>query len=400
MGYQDYTEQDFIMDEYFQNWVLRPDTMSNKFWIEWMKDNPEKKDTVESAVAFVKLLSKEGEATELDEFDTLWQDIIHKRRTSYGELSRSKREFHKVYIKLVGVAAIFLVGLLVSIAIFNQNKLEGEIIDTDQITLELHDGTIKYLDESSSETILELAGKELIKKEQNVIKYHSDNASSSTKLVYNTLNVPLGRKFQLVLSDGTHVYLNSGSKLRYPTTFIKEMPRDVFLDGEAFFSVEEDKERLFTVITDQMNTQVYGTKFNVSSYKDDGIYATVLVEGSVGVYKSNDSIELKPIKVIPGQRAVLNENAIKVQKVFIEKYIAWTENKLYFIEDNFETILKKLERHFNVKIINEYKALNQKRFTGTFIDETVEEILEVCKAHTGFTYTINNKEIIISKNQY
>jgi hypothetical protein len=111
------------------------------------------------------------------------------------------------------------------------------------------------------------------------------------------------------------VTLNSGSKLRYPVAFIDNNPRTVYLEGEGFFSIEKNKNSHFTVVTDDLNTRVYGTEFNVSSYPEDINTTTILVEGSVSVYKSSNYNREKPIMINPGQRATMENELIVIDEV-------------------------------------------------------------------------------------
>src|SRR5690606_23475754 len=105
-------------------------------------------------------------------------------------------------------------------------------------------------------------------------------------------------------------------------------------DGEAFFVVAKDEHSPFTVKTEQMDTRVYGTRFNVTSYKNEDNTYTVLAEGSVGVYRSGKD-EGKALKIVPGQRAVMEKGSIAVEEVRVEKYVAWTRGELYFKNDPF-----------------------------------------------------------------
>ena len=219
-----------------------------------------------------------------------------------------------------------------------------------------------------------------------------------TELVYNELTVPYGKNFELVLSDGSHIYLNAGSKLRYPVQFPHGKPRNVFLDGEAFFDVARDSTRSqFTVVTDMLNTQVYGTRFNVSSYKDENNTFTVLEEGSVGVYHPNSPKKEDPVKIVPGQRAVFEDGSIQVETVDIRKYTAWTKGELYFMQDRFELVLKELERHFDVRIDNQYPELNDVPFNAMFTNESLDKILELFQIHSPFSYEKNGNVITIKK---
>src|SRR5690606_32319879 len=149
---------------------------------------------------------------------------------------------------------------LYSVGIFNSTPFIP-ITDSSQITLEFEDGTIKVLDATSSRILSNGKGNVVVKQEENRLNYENKDSITET-LKYNQLSVPYGKQFELMLSDGSHVFLNSGSKLRYPVNFLKDTPRNVYLEGEAYFSIQKDEARPFTVITDDMNTRVHGTKFN------------------------------------------------------------------------------------------------------------------------------------------
>lgn len=398
MRYIDYKKEDFIKDEYFQKWVLNPDEMTINFWNNWLSAHPDKKQVIQKASYAIQLLHKNEKELPKKDFDEMWQFIVQKREVPNDNYKISF--FKKLSNNFQKVAAILVIGIVFSYSIyysgiFNNLKDIPEITEP-RITLEMQDGTIKYLDEVSTEVLTDKKGQTIIKKTQASLSYSSNSSKNTETLVYNELAVPYGKKFELILSDGSHVFLNSGTKLRYPINFIKDKPRDVFLDGEAYFIVAKDNSRAFTVITDDMNTRVYGTEFNVSSYKDENNTSTVLVEGSVGVYKSNNDKGDTPIIIKPGKRAVLENGIIEVNKVSVNKYISWKEGKLIFINDRFDVIVKELERHFNVSITNNFPELNRKVFTGTFSKESLDQILNVFKEHSGFNYTINKNQVTIS----
>lgn len=294
-------------------------------------------------------------------------------------------------------AAVF-VGLLmfsygVYVVVFN-NKPETVL---PQITLQLADGSIQILDENQTKMIIDKNGQKIVNHQFNKLSYKQESKKEGT-IVYNELTVPYGKKFQLVLSDGTHIFLNSGTKLKYPKAFSSKGNREVFLDGEAYFLVTKNKVNPFVVSTKEMNVQVLGTVFNVSSYKNEHNTSATLVEGSVAVYEAGKKYTKNESKVIvPGQRASLKEEVFTVQEVNIKKHIAWTEDKLYFVNDRFENIIKEMERHYNVEITNNYTALNVVRYTGTFETETIIQILNTFKMNTQFEYQVEGRKIMISE---
>lgn len=395
MRYSEYSEEDFIADEYFQRWVLDSDSSMDEFWNGWLRKHPKKKQVVNNAAAFIKSIDY-GESLSDKEVDALWNNILEKREHSSQGKSRPKIAFYKNKIVQLGVAA-GVIGIL--LAIF-RTDLVGNSDDTlptgipeNAIILKLQDGTRQILKENGSEVIVETEGS-VVKQNHNQLIY-GRNGEKESKLEYNELKVPYGKKFGIVLSDGSHVFLNSGTTLRYPVAFAKEFKREVYLDGEAYFSVEKDSDRPFIVVTKSMNTQVYGTKFNVSSYSNESNTTTVLVEGSVGVYPSEDHKKDEMRKIVPGERALFADDNIRVDKVNINKHTAWTEGKLFFNDDEFEKILMELERHFDVVIRNEIEEMNHKKFTGTFTEESIEEVLKIFQEHTPFKFSRNEKIITI-----
>ncbi|MBM1105755.1 FecR domain-containing protein [Aurantibacter crassamenti] len=403
MKYTHYSEDDFIVDAYFQKWVLRPDNETQNFWDNWISKHPEKKEIIESAAQFIRLLA-DDDSNELpdEDFDVMWQNIIKKRN---GESSKhSQFKIAPGYIKnIVKIAAVFIGIVVIALSVYRYTNFntheETSTITNSEIILKLEDGSIQVINETSSEVIKNAQGDKVVAHNKNTLTYEESNLTKRETTAFNELIIPYGKRFELKLSDGSKVILNSGSKLRYPVAFIKGEPRNVYLDGEAYFSVAKNKEQPFTVITDQMNTRVYGTKFNVSSYKNENNTSTVLIEGSVGVYNTNQEHEneLKNMKIEPGQRATIENNAIEIDQVNVDKHIAWAQGQLLFINDEFEVITKELERHFNIKIDNQVPQLHNKRFTGTFTKESINQILKVFQEHTSFDFRINGNTITLNE---
>lgn len=404
MKYTHYKEEDFVKDTYFQKWILDPDLLTRNFWENWVRQYPQKKDTVESAARMIRLMQFAGkEELSATEIDTMWQNIVQKRK------KKSKRNYFQLYpsspfeIKsLLRFAVLFILIISTTFGLyhllFNSEQRNIEPIGS-QITLKLEDGSVQVLKEQASEVIMNEKGNRVVNQERNTLVYDKKRVKDQQHIVYNELVVPYGKKFELILSDGSHVFLNSGSKLRYPVAFSNNSARNVFLDGEAYFSVEKDKVWPFKVITNTMNARVHGTKFNISSYGEEEETAVVLVEGSVGVYKASNVSSHNDIKIVPGQRALMINDEIAIDQVNVNKYTAWTVGKLVFIDDPFEIIVKTLERHFNIVIVNQVAPLNKKRFTGTFTKESLDQILRVFQEHTPFDFRVKGSTITIMKKE-
>ena len=301
-------------------------------------------------------------------------------------------------------AAVFLIGFF-SFLFTNMDERIGDAIsdvplDSNKIVLELDDGTRKVIGRSEIQNLVNSQGIIQGRQEGNKLVYtDTKEVSEATRLTYNKLFVPYGERIQIVLSDGSIVHLNSGSNLRYPVRFAKATSREVFLDGEAYFEVSKDDYASFIVHSNDIDTKVYGTEFNISAYKNDDALEVVLVEGSLGVSVNKEGEgNRKEVVLVPNEKASFDKigQAITTGTVQIEKYVLWKDGVLYFEEDRFENILRKLERHYNVSIQNNNKALNNKRFTGSFETETIDQVLKVFSNYSSFEYTLNGNIIQIN----
>ena len=264
------------------------------------------------------------------------------------------------------------------------------------ITLQLDNGTIETISENGERKITTTNGNLVASQQGNTLQYTA--AEDQNKLVYNTLNIPFGRQFDLVLSDGTKVKLNSGSSIKYPVRFLKGQDRKVFLKGEAYFDVTTDKAHPFIVNADEMNIRVLGTQFNLSFYPEDEDISTVLVEGAVVLYKEGADINTNTSsQLVPGQMAEWNKinNTMTVKEVDTNIYTAWKDGYLLFKASSFYSIRSKLERHFNITIEDRSGRLANQIYTATFRNETIEEILEAFKEDTHFEYIQQGSKIII-----
>ena len=301
-----------------------------------------------------------------------------------------------------GIAATFL--LLVGVYFYNQNTVVTSTVpisiendpNSGVITLQLDNGTVETISENGERKITTTNGNLVASQQGNTLQYTA--AEDQNKLVYNTLNIPFGRQFDLVLSDGTKVKLNSGSSIKYPVRFLKGQDRKVFLKGEAYFDVTTDKAHPFIVNADEMNIRVLGTQFNLSFYPEDEDISTVLVEGAVVLYKEGADINTNTSsQLVPGQMAEWNKinNTMTVKEVDTNIYTAWKDGYLLFKASPFYSIRSKLERHFNITIEDRSGRLDNQIYTATFRNETIEEILEAFKEDTHFEYVQEGSKIII-----
>tara|TARA_R110002050_G_scaffold42777_6_gene102811 strand:+ start:11 stop:1168 length:1158 start_codon:yes stop_codon:yes gene_type:complete len=303
--------------------------------------------------------------------------------------------------KLFKYAAVSL--LFISIGYFLHNnfntatKLDVTTINKNEIILQLEDGNLKILSEDGTEKVINKDGAIIGSQKGNQLIYN--NQPIVETLVYNTLIVPYGKRFELKLSDGTHIYLNSGTSLKYPIKFLEGEKRQVYLNGEAFFDVTKDTDHPFIVNMNNVGVRVFGTKFNASSYPENDEVNTVLVEGSVSIFNNNLEYNEKTASLLkPGFIASWNKHnkEISIEKADIAMHTSWVDGRILFRHLPFKNIVKKLERHYDVTITNNNKTLDEEFFTASFDIETIEQVMEAFHKNYNINYSIINNQIIIN----
>lgn len=348
--------------------------------------------------AYLKKLEKDAEPEVLKNIFKDKRSETETRESIFNQIDRNIGEKPTYpWWKYAAAAAIFI-GVLTSGYFFYNNKLAGDTftIPADAITLEHEDGSIEILKKDGSKALVGKDGKVIGQQKDSKISYEEEKTAK--KLVYNTLSVPYGKRFELELSDGTHVHLNAGTSIKYPIAFIRGKPRTVFLTGEAFFDVSKDSLRPFTVNSGTLDVRVLGTRFNVSSYPEDERTDVVLVEGSVGMHNDGETFDTeKSIILLPGYKGTYQKTDGEIHKepVTTAIYTSWMDGELVFRNMAFENILKKMERHYNVSITNKNTRLGQEVFNASYGNIPLQKVLQDLKLTHGIEYTINGTTITI-----
>jgi ferric-dicitrate binding protein FerR (iron transport regulator) len=218
-----------------------------------------------------------------------------------------------------------------------------------------------------------------------------DNDRYSANINDLEVEAPAGSRMHIELGDGTKVFLNHGSKLKYPYRF-KGENRKVFLIGEAYFEVAHNSKRPFIVGTNRLDVRATGTAFNVSAYPDDNSVMTTLVEGKVTLYERKSSSEIKALT--PGEclKFDAQKNKYTLETGNTLKYTAWKDGLLVFKNDNVEDIARKLARWYNIDVEITNQKIKEYPFTATFTDETLPQVLELLSLATPVSY-----QLILSK---
>lgn len=263
----------------------------------------------------------------------------------------------------------------------------------DEIVLQLGNES-QNLKLNEAKNIIDEKGNIIGKQEKNRLVYNK--AYSDGKLVYNTIKIPYGKKFEVQLSDGTLVHLNAGTSLRYPVQFAKNQNRQVYLLGEAYFEVEKDKEHPFNVNTQNINVEVLGTKFDIDTYSENSNSDVILVEGKVSLYKYQKTKE-NQVYLKPGEKGSSEKGQSKIttEQVNTEYYTAWVQGSLVFKNASFDEIIKKLERRYNVTFINRNKTLGREIFNARFDNEPIEVVLKYFSDSYAIDYDIDRDKITI-----
>ena len=271
---------------------------------------------------------------------------------------------------IISVAAAAVAIFLVVTYLLPSKKIENPLIvagkaenikpGTNQATLILNDGSVYNL--TASKNLVLTEGSSEIKSEGTKLQY-TEKKGIHQEIKYNTLSIPRGGEFFLQLADGTKVWLNSETVLRYPVQF-NGNERKVELTGEAFFEVARNEKVPFLVESGEQVIKVLGTEFNISSYKEDPLIYTTLVKGSVEVLIKNKP-EIKQT-LTPNEQSSLNKVEMQISKRTVDpyQYVAWKEGRFVFQDQNLGEIMKTLSKWYNVDVVFAREDLRNIRFTG------------------------------------
>lgn len=262
------------------------------------------------------------------------------------------------------------------------------LISAQRPTLKLNDGSVVLLDSVAAG--FEEEGVTVSKTGGSTLAYLAEDTLGKRTLAYNTLNVPKGAEFDLVLADGTQVWLNAESKLKYPVVFGSK-ERVVELEGEGFFKVSKDASRPFRVKTKSQVVEVLGTEFNVDAYPDGGFVYTTLVEGKVKVNADGKSLEL-----VPGMQSVVGNKEMYSRKVNTGDVVSWM-NGMFVLEDkSLEEIMSKLARWYDFNIFYQNQAVKEITFKGKIPRyASFESILDILERTGEVKFKVSGQTVTV-----
>lgn len=339
--------------------------------------------------------------------NTIMGDSEEIKQSIQIDLSNSIQEYNRIrkFKTRAWQSAAAAVLIIISTSIYYfQESHEQVLVNTEtprfkndvapgnnKAVLTLDDGSKIDLDDAKTGILASESNVDIKKTGEGKLEYTA-SIQDAKIIKYNVLRTPMGGEYQLVLPDGSKVWLNSGSTLRFPTSFVGS-ERIVELKGEAYFDITKNSKMPFLVRTNNaMDIKVLGTQFNIMAYDDEKNINTTLIEGSVEVLKGLGKTMLKP-----GQEAVLNKGSgnIKVSIADLEQAIAWKNGYFIFSNENIESIMRKVSRWYNVDVIYQGN-LSNKDFVGTISrNKNVSELLKMLELTGAVHFSIDGRRITV-----
>jgi transmembrane sensor len=347
--YYTYKAEDYLTDEFFVDSMLAPTPESETFWKILIDENKINANEFISAYMTLKGLRENKPEVSDDRIAKLWDRI---EQTNYSKEIRIKR-FQFIRYAAVACSIVGLVGLSL-FTVLKTGKVEQNqsiadfarenIIHTEQPTnkIQLISGNnTMAVDGVQAKVEYDENGKLEVNK-QSVAVNQTTNLVKDIP-VFNQLRVPYGKRAFLKLSDGTSLWVNTGTTVIYPTKFAKDK-REIYVEGEVFAEVFHDSSHPFVIKTEKLDVQVLGTIFNISAYKEDKQTNVVLVSGSVNVKPRNGKATI----IRPSQLFAYTEQASTLREVEVENYTSWHEGNYIFHNEPIENVLLRLSRYYNV----------------------------------------------------
>jgi len=305
--------------------------------------------------------------------------------------------------KVITVAATIAVIILSTVLLMNKESRNKIEIQSKQLVVKPHDikpggnkAILILADGSSIELNIATEGKiasqngaDIIKSQDGGLVYKAfDSESSNQDAVINIISIPKGGQYNLTLPDGTKVWLNSASSLKFPTKF-NGRNRMVELDGEAYFEVSKNKHLPFSVKVKNMQVEVLGTHFNIMAYADEKYVNTTLLEGRVRL-KSESAEAI----LTPGQQGSFAQNGFKIHAADTEQAMAWKNGYFIFNDEELSSIMRKISRWYDVDI--EYKSKNNLSYTGTVSRfKNVSDVLKMLTLTGTVHFNIEERRITV-----
>jgi ferric-dicitrate binding protein FerR (iron transport regulator) len=272
-------------------------------------------------------------------------------------------------------------------------QLPPAVSPKSDVMLTLSDGKQVSLDSTVAGRVIEEKGTRAVNTDNGTLTYAGNTKGDVTpEVVYNTLTIPRGKQYKVVLPDGSQVWLNAASSLHYPTQF-PDGERKVELSGEAYFDIVKDDRKPFLVVTGQQTIAVLGTTFNVKAYTDESYIKTTLIAGSIKINPLNGHT---PRLLKPGEQAILENNDLQVKAIDTKEDVSWRSDLFYFSNTDLRDMAYQLQRWYDIEV--DFSSLPAKRLYGQLPRSTpLPELLNAIEKTTNIKLKLSNGRLFVEK---
>ncbi|MEO6520121.1 MAG: FecR domain-containing protein [Mucilaginibacter sp.] len=368
----------------------------------WLKESPENMHLLE------KLQDERLVQTDLDFFSAIdqkdaWQNIVLRgQKTSFANqvyLLIQKWKYAAVLLMALAAGGVWyklkpITVLNPQTAVTKKSRFKNDVPPgSEKAKLILADGSVMNVNGQSSGMVKTYGNLKIIS-EHGLLTYKSvAGIQQVSNHQFNTITTPKGGKYKVELPDGSLVWLNSESSLKFPVAFSKH-ERRVYLTGEGYFEVAKDKHKPFKVFANNSIVQVLGTHFNVEAYKNEGAEKTTLLEGSVKIFNKQHSK-----LIVPGQQASIMANSknIRINTIDVKEIVAWKDDLFVFDSEGIESVMREVARWYNVDV--EYKdPIPQIHFSGSISrSNNISQILNMLELTGGVHFSIDGRKVTVTK---
>ncbi len=389
-SYSYFTFEDFLQDDFFIESILNPTEESELFWENFQKENKEKLSDFHKAIKCIKDINKN--VLDDNDVEKIWAGI----RTS-----NKKGPAKNKIIYIVGWAVAASIALLFILRFYVFSPIQDI---NEQGIREFASKNISAAEAADMQLILSDNKVISLSDQESVILYDSTSIKvSSRKIVkdeilknevsaFNQLIIPKGKRSFLTLSDGTRIWVNSGTRLVYPVEF-KADKREIFVDGEIYLNVQPNQNRPFIVQTGNMDIQVLGTEFNVQAYSADVQKRVVLKSGAVKISSGTNNPD---ILLHPSDMYELNGDKEKVAQVDINIYTSWVSGIYICENERLDIILTRLSRYYGKEIIVDKNAAGLKCNGKLDLKENMDDVMSIIRYIAPVNYTYENDKYVVT----
>lgn len=373
--YQGYKAIDFLKDDDFLRWNLFQLEEDNAYWAKIIAECPELRPLIENAIELYETQVR------LNDYN-LTPDQVDKYYDAFYQCVGKRRKRKVFYYWLSGAASVLLLFAVLRIYTPSAKQDSGllDFVMTNSLSM----------DSASKDIQLYVSAGQLItiQEKEADISYNTDSIQVKGKSLtevntseYSQLVVPKGKRSRLILSDGTTLHVNSGTKVVYPNRFFGDT-REIYVNGEVFLDVTHSETQPFIVRTSEVSVRVMGTQFNIQAYEEDAGIQVVLASGAVQITSKDNS---RKIDLTPSQMYDYTAGNESITRVEVEKYISWVQGILYAEDERLDILMTKLSRYYGEEILFD-KGLANQRCTGKVdLKNNLEEVLN------GLTFSFRIK---------